>query len=355
MKVVFGSGPRRLGPPYETGAMKRRGATLVEVLVAIFVMALGMMALLTLFPLGALRMAQAIQDDRTAACAANADAIATIKSLRSDKTVVYEPTGVPATPLADVFASDLLAPPFSNGAGGVPPDPNGPSNPVLVDPAIYTSAAGNSFQKWAGGTQGLVPRRTTSFISSLTDQYRWFSFLDDYEFERVGTTRLPGEVAFPVSRDLRYSWAYVLQRPKTSEPSVVDMAVLVFKSRAISATPREFVYTTAGPVQQLFDTAASVVRIDYSTVGEMPLRPGDWIMDASVAINGGKRISHAFFYRVVGVTEVSDTQVDVEVQTPFRGFAAPFPQPAPGVFQGTVIVFDGLVDVFERRTGWRGK
>src|SRR5437899_5792066 len=52
--------------------MKRRGVTLTEVLVAIFVTGLGLLSLMTLFPLGALNMAQAIKDDRTAHCAANA-------------------------------------------------------------------------------------------------------------------------------------------------------------------------------------------------------------------------------------------------------------------------------------------
>lgn len=51
------------------------GVTLVELLVAIIVMGVGMLALLTLFPLGALEMAQAIKDDRTGAIADNAAAL----------------------------------------------------------------------------------------------------------------------------------------------------------------------------------------------------------------------------------------------------------------------------------------
>jgi Prokaryotic N-terminal methylation motif len=51
---------------------REAGATLVEVLVAIFVMGIGLLALLTLFPLGALSMAEEIKDDRTAAAADDA-------------------------------------------------------------------------------------------------------------------------------------------------------------------------------------------------------------------------------------------------------------------------------------------
>lgn len=52
------------------------GIALVEVLIAIFIMGIGLLALLTLFPLGAIEMAQAIPDDRTAAAAGDAVAFA---------------------------------------------------------------------------------------------------------------------------------------------------------------------------------------------------------------------------------------------------------------------------------------
>src|SRR5687768_12289862 len=148
--------------------MKRPGATLIEVLVAIFVMALGMMALLTLFPLGALRMAQAIQDDRCAICAHNAGSIATMKDLRNDPMVIQ--TGNPAAP--DMFTMDL----DGDGAG---PDPNGTSNPLMVDPAGARMAAGLQSGIWVGGTTNFLPRRDTSFTAPprpATETYRWFTF-----------------------------------------------------------------------------------------------------------------------------------------------------------------------------------
>src|SRR5262249_49492109 len=53
---------------------RRSGTSLTEVLIAIFIMALGLMALLTLFPLGLLQMAASIKDDQCARAAANAEA-----------------------------------------------------------------------------------------------------------------------------------------------------------------------------------------------------------------------------------------------------------------------------------------
>ena len=53
----------------------RRGYTLLEVLAAIFIMGVGLLAILTLFPVGALELARAIQDDRATAVAQRAVAL----------------------------------------------------------------------------------------------------------------------------------------------------------------------------------------------------------------------------------------------------------------------------------------
>jgi len=56
-------------------AMKQAGVTLLEILVVIYITGVGLLALLRLFPLGALEMARAIKDDRTAEIAAKASAL----------------------------------------------------------------------------------------------------------------------------------------------------------------------------------------------------------------------------------------------------------------------------------------
>jgi prepilin-type N-terminal cleavage/methylation domain-containing protein len=65
------------------------GVTLVEVLVAIFVMGVGLLALLTLFPLGALELAQAIEDDRTAAVAAEAETLSQAGTALVSRTMQF--------------------------------------------------------------------------------------------------------------------------------------------------------------------------------------------------------------------------------------------------------------------------
>jgi prepilin-type N-terminal cleavage/methylation domain-containing protein len=71
-EVIMNS--RRLRASLLHLAASSSGVTLIEVLTAIFVMGIGLMALVTLFPLGALTMAQAIKDDRAAAIADQATA-----------------------------------------------------------------------------------------------------------------------------------------------------------------------------------------------------------------------------------------------------------------------------------------
>src|SRR3954468_414636 len=91
----------------------RPGITLLEVLVAIFIMAIGMLALLTLFPLGALNMARALRDDRAAQAAANAENIALAQDLRHDTTVSALFNSQPGWP---VFV-DPFGAPYSSSIG----------------------------------------------------------------------------------------------------------------------------------------------------------------------------------------------------------------------------------------------
>src|SRR4249920_893142 len=67
---------------------QRSGLTLVEVLVAIFIMGVGMLAILTLFPLGLMTAGQALQDDRVVQLVGNAAAIANARNVRNDPNVL---------------------------------------------------------------------------------------------------------------------------------------------------------------------------------------------------------------------------------------------------------------------------
>jgi hypothetical protein len=312
---------------------RRRGATLIEVLVAIFVMAIGLLTLLALFPLGVLTMYQAIQDDRCASAAANANAIATAWDIRHDPNLT-NPTDLFTNPNPLVFVNA---------------DTSGPSYWIYVDPMGNRSYLG-PYDQWVGGqnTTGGIPRVSPSIVTSTITAKQWFSLLDDIQY---GDNGLPNPVGVNLfERDNLYTWAYLLRRPLQNDPTVVELTVVAYSSRSLALNNKlagdEAAFTGA-----VFNPATNIVTLTWNPkIGQAApsLRIGSWILDATPILDplgSGMYIQpHAYFYRVVGINDTSDTSMDVEVQTPLRGFTGPTP--------GTVIVMDGVAEVFEKGTGW---
>jgi hypothetical protein len=308
----------------------RSAATLVEVLVAIFVMGIGLLAILALFPIGAYRMAQAIQDDRMANIGLTSDAVATMWWPTTNQDVRHDSTVQAALATTN---------------------PGGPSWPVLVDPIGWRSFGGAASSPLASTS---VVRCSVSFISSAPASnqdalcLRWFSILDDINFSNLGSAINNGLI----ERDIRYSWAYLCQAPNSSDLSVVNLTTIAFNRRPLSLSnatlsPPETSYSAT------FDMTRNVVTVNYGASGTLPnLRVGEWIMDATQAGNS----AHAYFYRVVSIDDQgSSLGVEYEVQQPLRMF--------PGGGEavawtstntsnaGTVIVLEGVAEVFERGTG----
>jgi hypothetical protein len=354
---------------------ERKAATLIEVLVAIFVMAIGLLALLVLFPLGALSMGRAIQDEYAANTVANADAVAKIWNVRRDPNVVTSyvnplfALSQPPNPLIPEAAADE------------------PGYPVLIDPpGVYTAGALFNVSNWVGGTPGLIPRRNVSFVANDRAALRWFTFLDTLLYNDSGQASIivPASAGPPATlnqleRDIRYSYAYLCRRPRSADPATTDMAVVVYNKRPLTLSIAnsdlyETVYGIGAPgTQALFDPANNIIRVTHTGVPPN-VRKGDWVLDATPFIifpEPAKApplrtswVRHAFFYRVVGITEVNANQVDLEVQTPIRTqptawsalpppASAPTNGPAPWAWSGTLIVMEGVAEVFERGTGQR--
>src|SRR5205823_6525078 len=151
--------------------MRRPGITLVEVLVAIFVMGIGMIALLTLFPLGALRMAQAVKDDRTAIAAANAAATAKIWGIQ--KNNLYWQNSA-------TNAGNLYSNPETPPVKFQPRTTSGqPSYFIYIDPL-----GSATFLQPVGGTSGNIKRYPAPNPAPPQPfSARWFSLLDDVSFQ----------------------------------------------------------------------------------------------------------------------------------------------------------------------------
>jgi type II secretory pathway pseudopilin PulG len=345
----------------------RSGATLIEVLVSIFIMGIGLMSLLVLFPLGALTMAAAIQSERAAQAAVAASAIANLKDIRRDPNI-YNPA---------------LNIDFYRNPPGI-----GPANyagleersyPVFIDPVGSYTAAGLPSQSSVYGMPPaslLLARTSVSFVDNTPPafrsamMYRWFTSQDDIIFEKDGSAKsvIPGPPP-AIERDVRYSYAFLTQRPRTADPSVVDCSVVVYSGRPTGLSGNldlaEFAYfqNIGGVPEVAFDPAINSIRIRYGApfgTTLPPIRPGDWVLDVSVVPKagvppvGGAIDRHAYFYRVAGIAEgidLSGTFVDLELQQRLRGFAGTS-NAGPGVGNGARLLFlEGVAEVFERGLG----
>lgn len=364
------------------GSRQRGGTTLVEVLVAIFIMAIGLMTLLTLFPLGALSMAQAIQDSRAGQAAANAAAIAEAKQLRHDDKVVYEPNPLRSDPnfRRDVFLEPLPRRPNGTPSNQLPPidstDPSFPSYPVFVDPIGYLIQSGNPNPAVGDAELGNlpgIPRRIPRYIwgpesgpgmylPSQRIQYasRFNTLLDDLNFNRADNTADPPNAAGTavshlvtgtartVERQGQYTWAYLLRRPRAADPSVVDVSVVVYNARPAQAPLPEHVFPKV-----TFNVGSTQLDVPYS--GAKPdIKKGSWVLDATLRrASGGSFVPepHGFFYRVVGVTD-NGNSLTLELQEPIRPFVKNT-QAAEPKFNGTLIFMEYVVEVFEKGSGWK--
>ena len=335
--------------------MIRRATTLIEVLVAIFVMGLGLLALLTLFPLGVMSMAQAVKDDRAAHAVANAAAIAEFMDVRNDSLLFTPPAP------NDVFIRPV--------PGASPPDLstlpnyNGPSYPVFVDPLGLQSGSARLGQATVVGAGPAylapgIPRRGVSFVANDPQPslalYRWFTLPDDMNFIRDGPgTGWPCPPGGVVEREGRYSWAYLLCRPRFRERSLVDVSVVVYSGRPLLPLG-ESVYAgvPGNPIRLVLKS--NTVTISWNpNAGQVrpPIRNGTWLLDATMVHSNPappfRPDPHGHFYRVVSVAELGLVKgfpaVEVELQTDIRA----------GSDEGVLVVMENAIEVFEKGLGWR--
>jgi hypothetical protein len=374
---------------------RRLAVTLLEAIMAIFVMAIGLLALLTLFPLGAIQMAQALKDQRTAEASINATSQFMAFGLSpaalpptGDKSIVIpNPAGSTQTtlfenpwPSGPVTVPTLTS---SNNPGPTYPvfvDPNGAnaSAPVVTTANVSTVYALNTAWPTVGSANVGIPRTTISKISATTPAQvqRWFALQDDIGYSDNG---LPDLTSGSVQREGRYSWAYMVRRTSPGDTSNLDLTVIVYSGRLPGANAGQFPYgetvygdpyataatkvywgiTADYVINNRPNTDSYTVTIDYSnTPGNKPaLRRGKWIMDARmVDTTTGLPAPQGYFYRVVSVNEASPTVMEVQVQqplgfplrSPYIGFNATNSMP----YTGPLVVVDSVSEVFEQGTSY---
>ncbi len=322
----------------------RPGITLVEVLVAIFIMAIGLLAILVLFPLGALNMARALKDDRCATLAANADSMASARLMRSDSAITNAMLTTPAGP----YLSS---------------DDNGPSYPVFVDPYFVQNGLLSTIGT-ATANSIAISRVTPSYILNDINNGvvrpidRWFSLLDDLTFDSNGVPTVSlanpntaalqttGLVTGPLNRQGYYTFAYLLRRLMTQQANTTQLTVIVYSNRAVQAPVAELTFALAN-AGNVGDTS---ITLTWAAGQQSPdLRRGNWLLDNSYENNPlktsavtGKTVgyAHAQCYKVMDAIINSGTTMTVNIYPPLQDSQVT-----------SMVVLDSATEVFDRGTG----
>jgi prepilin-type N-terminal cleavage/methylation domain-containing protein len=342
--------------------IRRQGTTLTEVLVAIFVMGIGAMAVLAMFPLAAVSMARSIKDDRIGHAAANAKSIAVAKSIRQDGSIdsgtanrwFDNPTGNPATGPAAGFANAPL---------------NGPSWPVYVDPVgIVTIPAGNP-RNWVGGQAGGLRRRPLSFVTNPVNSatngvtptmamLTYCTFLDELTFgsngQPLNTSGGPLSPTTLAARSATVSYAWLLRRPMAGTKSICDLTVVIYSQRSLGTGAltggQEIAYAIQvngvqpNLITVLWNPAAGVLQ---PQIGE-----GGWILDITKGPKdaaGNQLPGNARFYRVVNIGDVRSVTVGA---TTFQAIDLELANSMP-TSANTIAVVNNVVEVIECGDSWR--
>ena len=249
---------------------RRPGLTLVEVLTALFIMALGTIAILTLFPLGAIQMGQAIRDSRSTESAAIAEAyIAT-----HWKTYITEPAAPDRSLLRLVHRP-------------------GPRRPLCPRPPAASRATPSPSTRWAfmpaqhppirdrigTGSATCRPtsrRRNLGTVTNPQHALRLCSLMDTMGFDKDGMPNTN-------DRELRYNWLWIIQPPDMSNPKTANMTVVVFDRRAhLHATrgAEDVLLSTVVPATPGTGAVPGLSSVTFDSLNaETKIQPGTWIMD----------------------------------------------------------------------------
>ena len=343
-----------------TPMTRRPGISLMEAMIAIGVMAIGLLSLLTLFPLGAVQIGQALKDDRCSEAALQADAymrsywehaVAGGRQVQPPGTLppendqkLRDPDGT--GPLTDYFIDP-------SGSGGTyTAVPTGErSYPVFVDPiGHYTYST--PYQTHVGGQGSGIPRvNLAGILPDGNTAVRVCSLTDDLTYGPDGAATLSGG---QLVRQGRYTWAAMLQKPLV-DADTCELKVLVFDRRIplLNDTRNELVSGSANDFMavNILDSPVfrsgidRTIKISGLPASEVPiLRRGGWIMDGTVDPGAGPgAIRQAEFYRITAIESPSPNNFVVDLETPIVRTGS-----SSGDYTPTFYILGGLAEVFDR-------
>jgi prepilin-type N-terminal cleavage/methylation domain-containing protein len=297
---------------------RRNGLTLLEVLITIFVMGIGMLSVLTLFPLAARKISMAIDMDRASQMAANADAMATIPILVTAPGTYQSIKGAAAQFFTDQV--NALAPTDANLARpsmvihyDLPGDLAGTTATWLSN---VSGAPNATYSPNQPGTKGLMfpnnlsiqPRITNTVGSGLKrDQV---VSLDEYPFDDVGQPENGSR------RAERYTSSYLFRRNRLDDKKSMDMVILVYAGRPLDFGNFCETYFNLTTPSVASSTTITLPNTLVSPSGpDRLLRPGSWIMDISLQASTNRPAWKSFYkvQSIDGLTVTLDRPLDTNM------------------------------------------
>ena len=276
----------------------RKGLTLLEVLITIFVMAIGFLSVLTLFPIAARKLARSIDSDRATLMAGNAEAA--LKLLNYPSIAAQQ---------MDLFLSTL--------AKGDPRRLQ-PSGIYLIDPS-GDQDSGNLTDPFVNQSIVRVPAPFAR---------EWIVSQDEMRFDPTGK---PEDL---FRRGERYTSSFMFRRRQLNDPDSCECLVLVYTGR-----PVEFGNKSMIGLNILSNNPDGITVTDPSgtnaTSGpDRVLGRTSWIMDVSLD-NGVRRWKK---FHQVQSTDLNGNSLSLTLDPP----------PDPAVQISEAIWVDYLFDWFDR-------
>lgn len=230
----------------------RRGLTLVEVLATIFILAVGMLSILILFPVGAMKVKAALNNERTALAASNG--ISNLAILAKTKVLDLSKMQFSAT------LNDGRTVAFFDQSAGISGTTQYPSStPASQFPIPVNFSADNT--RVPGGDLTIFRKN-------------WFSLQDDIEWDESGS------VGAVVSRGQSFTTAYLIR----SERGLYDVTVLVYNGRSPSlydsANDQQLSLGTMADAGATGNTAIALSKLPTKDEGRT-IDKGSWIVETS--------------------------------------------------------------------------
>lgn len=261
--------------------IKRKGLTLLEVLISIFIMGIGMLSVLAMFPAAADMMGRAISNAQIAEGLVNARGIydgvdwtssayskfvtVPIKNPNATPPITTgwfnQPTGeTPTFLLLDQYAALAAVNRFNNLPVEIASLDS--LKPNLVPPNIppkipIDSTSGNPSQSEIAG--------------------RFFTCNSDLILNKFGTANIDDDGStVPVEREAKFSLAHFFTCPMPiTYPTYIKRNVLVYKDRSQVITANDFTYYTLNPA---ISSAISANQFDLSVNANGALKTRQWVM-----------------------------------------------------------------------------